>query len=54
MLRAPLTPRRPIQLKWYDGYSVFYVDAEGLVHRMTIQKVSRGCARAKQSCARFR
>lgn len=26
------------QMKWYDGYSIFYVDGEGLVYKATIQR----------------
>uniref|UniRef100_A0A914LH80 Uncharacterized protein n=1 Tax=Meloidogyne incognita TaxID=6306 RepID=A0A914LH80_MELIC len=25
--------------KWYDGYSIFYVDGDGLVYKFTLQKI---------------
>lgn len=27
------------QMSWFDGYSVFYVDGDGLVAKLTVQKV---------------
>ena len=26
-------------MKWYDGYSVFFVDGDGFVYKFTLQRV---------------
>ncbi|TKR81575.1 hypothetical protein L596_015425 [Steinernema carpocapsae] len=35
-------------LKWYDGYSVFHVDGDGLVYKFTIQKTMPDDSRLRQ------
>ncbi|MFH4981851.1 hypothetical protein AB6A40_008560 [Gnathostoma spinigerum] len=47
LLRALINPRmfsysyRIKHLHWFDGYSIFFVDGEGLVYKLRIQKVMR-------------